>query len=139
MSVSASIVLAKVKHITYSKEDVMANDLEDSGQWRSAVDTRLGTLETRVDDEARLRAAMDKDMSNLKVEFRAQRKLLQALHDTQQEHTARLVTIEGTLQEHTARLENVEGRLENVEGILQEVHVGVQLIHEKLDRVIDAE
>jgi DNA repair ATPase RecN len=110
----------------------MANDLEDSGQWRSAVDTRLGTLETRVDNEARLRATMDKDMSNLKVEFRAQRNLLQALHDTQQEHTARLENVEG-------RLENVEGRLENVEGILQKVHVGVQLIHEKLDRVIDAE
>ena len=29
---------------------------------------------------------MDEDMSDLKVEFRAQRTLLQALHDTQQEH-----------------------------------------------------
>jgi hypothetical protein len=34
------------------------------------VGPRLGTLETRVDDEARLRAAMDEDTSNLKVEFR---------------------------------------------------------------------
>ena len=75
---------------------------------------------------------MDEDMSNLKVEFRAQRSLLQALHDTQQEHTARLETIDG-------RLGNVEGRLGNVEGTLQEVHVGVQLIHEKLDRLIGAD
>jgi hypothetical protein len=48
---------------------------------------------------------MDEDMSNLKVEFRAQRSLLQALHDTQQE----------------------------------KVHAGVQLIHDKLDRLIDTD
>jgi chromosome segregation ATPase len=114
----------------------MANDLENSGQWRSRVDTRLGTPETRVDDEARLRAAMDEDMSNLKVEFRAQRSLLQALHDTQQEHTGRLENIEGRLGNVEGRLANVEGRLANVEGTLQEVHVGVQLIHKKLDRLM---
>ena len=73
---------------------------------------------------------MDEDMSNLKVEFRAQRRVLQALHDTQQEHTSRLATIEG-------RLENVEGRLTSVEGTLQKVHVGVQAIHDKLDRLIE--
>jgi hypothetical protein len=40
---------------------------------------------------------MDEDMSELRVEFRAQRTLLQALHDTQQEHSA-------TLREHGAML-----------------------------------
>jgi len=30
---------------------------------------------------------MDEDMSDLKMEFRAQRRLLQAPHDAQQEHT----------------------------------------------------
>ena len=66
----------------------MNNDLEGFGQWRRTVDTRLGTLETRVAEQASLRAQMDEDMSELRVEFRAQRTLLQALHDTQQEHSS---------------------------------------------------
>jgi chromosome segregation ATPase len=121
----------------------MNNDLEGFGQWRRAVDSRLGTLEARVADEASLRAKMDEDMSNLKVEFRAQRRVLQALHDTQQEHTARFETIEGRLGNVEGRLEtiegrlgNVEGRLTSVEGTLQKAHVGVQAIHDKLDRLI---
>lgn len=79
---------------------------------------------------------MDEDMSNLKVEFRAQRRVLQALHDTQQEHTSRVETIEVRLGNVEGRLENVEGRLTSVEGTLQKVHVGVQAIHDKLDRLI---
>jgi len=75
----------------------MNNDLEGFGQWRRTVDTRLGTLETRVAEQASLRAQMDEDMSELRVEFRAQRTLLQALHDTQQEHSA-------TLREHGGML-----------------------------------
>jgi predicted nuclease with TOPRIM domain len=83
-----------------------------------------------------LRAKVDKDMSDLKVEFRAQRKMLQALHETQQEHTARLERVEGRLGNVEGRLERVEGRLGVVEGKLDEVHAGVQLIVSKLDRVI---
>ena len=32
--------------------NVMNNDLEGFGQWRRTVDTRLGTLETRVAEQA---------------------------------------------------------------------------------------
>lgn len=41
----------------------MTDDLENSGQWRDTVETRLSTLETKVEEEARLRAAMDEDLS----------------------------------------------------------------------------
>ena len=82
----------------------MNNDLERFGQWRRTVDTRLGTLETRVAEQASLRAQMDEDMSELRVEFRAQRTLLQALHDTQQEHSATLREHGAMLQEHGAML-----------------------------------
>jgi len=82
----------------------MNNDLEGFGQWRRTVDTRLGTLETRVAEQASLRAQMDEDMSELRVEFRAQRTLLQALHDTQQEHSATLRDHGAMLQEHGAML-----------------------------------
>ena len=93
----------------------MADDLEDSAQWRDGVETRLGRLEVTVEEQARLRAAMD-DLSRLHVE----RDLLQALHDTQQEHTAQL-------RDHTARLARLETGLERV-------HVGVETIREILDR-----
>ena len=82
----------------------MNNDLEGFGQWRRTVDTRLGTLETRVAEQASLRAQMDEDMSELRVEFRAQRTLLQALHDTQQEHSATLREHGAMLTEHGAML-----------------------------------
>jgi len=110
----------------------MANDLEGSGQWRSTIEKRLGTLETRVGEEAGLRAAMDQDLTRLHVT----RDMLQSLHDTQSDHTRRLTTLEDGQQELKVRLEKVEGRLGVVEGKLDKVHVGVQLIVGKLDRVI---
>jgi len=102
----------------------MADDLENSRQWRDTVDARLGKLEATVDEQKRLRAAMDEDMSSLKVEFRAQRKLLQSLHDTQQEHTA-------LLSDHTAQLKELrEGQ--------GEILAGVKVLRDLLERDHDS-
>ena len=113
----------------------MNNDLEDFARWRGAIEARVGRLEAKADEQAfatrrqeGLRAAMDEDVSKVQVEFRAQRGLLQALHDTQSDHTRRLSKLESGQQELTARLTSVEGTL-------QKVHVGVQAIHDKLDRL----
>lgn len=107
-------------------------DLDDFAQWRGSVDERLGSLETKVEAEAHLRAKMDSDMGKLHAEFRAQRSMLQALHDTQQDHTARLTKVED-------RLVKVEDRLVSVEGTLEMVRVGVEAIHGKLDTLLDRE
>ena len=40
----------------------MTGDLEDFARWRGSVDDRLGKLEAKVETEAHLRAAMDRDM-----------------------------------------------------------------------------
>jgi predicted nuclease with TOPRIM domain len=88
----------------------MADDLEDFTQWRGSVEERLGTLNETVDREAGLRAAMDEELSKLHVE----RDLLQALHETQQDHNGRLT--------------KVEDRLTKVEDKLEVVNVGVQTI-----------
>src|SRR5215472_14203155 len=131
----------------------MANDLEDFAQWRRMIEARVGTLETKVGEHAfatrrqeELRAAMDQDMSKLQTEFRAQRGLLQALHDTQSDHTRRLTTIEGRLENVEGRLGSVEGRLGSVEGrlgsvegTLRMVHTGVEAIREMLDRTLNSE
>jgi uncharacterized coiled-coil protein SlyX len=98
----------------------MNNDLEGFGQWRRTVDTRLGTLETRVAEQASLRAQMDQDMSELRVEFRAQRTLLQALHDTQQEHTMVLSEQSAVLNAHSAILSEHSAILNEHSAILNE-------------------
>jgi chromosome segregation ATPase len=107
----------------------MTDDLEDFAQWRGSVDDRLGTLEAKVETEAQLRAAMDKDMGTLSAKFGAQERLIQAVSDTQSDHTRQLRTIDGRLGKVEGRLEQVEGKLEQVEGKLDLVHVGVQAIH----------
>ncbi len=101
----------------------MTDDLEECGHWRDSVETRLARLEVTVGEQARLRAAMDEDLSKLHVE----RKLLQSLHDTQQDHTARLTRLE-TGQE---RLETGQ---EELQAKLERVHLGVEAIRDMLDR-----
>jgi len=120
----------------------MTDDLENPGQWRDTVQTRLGKLEATVGEQARLRAAMDEDLSKLRVDH----KLLQSLHIIQQDHTKRLTRLEVGMGEVTQRLGAVEGRLENVEGrlgaverTLTMVHVGVDAIKDLLTRNINQE
>jgi hypothetical protein len=60
----------------------MTDDLEDSAHWRDSVESRLGTLETKVEAEAHLRAAMDEDMGTLSAKFGVQEKLIQAISVT---------------------------------------------------------
>jgi chromosome segregation ATPase len=136
----------------------MTDDLADPQQWRDSIGARVGTLEATVRTEAHLRATMDFDMGKMQAEFRAQRSMLQALHDTQQDHTRRLTGVEGRLTGVEGRLTGVEGRLTGVEGRLTGVEdrltgvedrlgnveagldlvrAGVEAIHGKLDLLID--
>jgi chromosome segregation ATPase len=87
-----------------SPEHPMTNDLEGFPEWRDNIEARVSTLETTVETEARVRSQMDQDMSDLKIEFRAQRRLLQALAGTQSEHTATLAGHTAALAAHTATL-----------------------------------
>jgi phage shock protein A len=107
----------------------MANDLEDSGKWRSTVDTRLGKLETRVEQEARLRAAMDEDLTRLDVG----RDMLQSLHDTQSDHTRRLTRIEDKIETIEGRVGTIEERVGTIEEKLSDVRAGVHAILDLLD------
>ena len=75
-------------------------------------------------EQASLRAQMDEDMSELKVEFRAQRTLLQALHDTQQEHST-------MLREHGTQLTVLQTGQ-------QRIMAGVDAIREMLGRTLNS-
>jgi hypothetical protein len=67
---------------------------------------------------------MDVDMSEMRVEFRAQRTLLQALHDTQQEHSA-------TLSGHGTQLTALQTGQ-------QRIMAGVDAIREMLGRTLNS-
>ena len=69
---------------------------------------------------------MDEDQSNLTATLKAHGRSLQALHDTQQDHTKRLTRIEG-------RLGNVEGRLGTVEEKVDALQIGVHAILDLLN------
>lgn len=104
------------------------------------LEGRVTILETTVEREAALRAKMDEDQSNLTATLKAHGRSLQALHDTQQDHTRRLTRIEGRLGNVEGRLGNVEVRLGNVENDLvtvkeklDTVHIGVRAILDLLD------
>ena len=117
----------------------MANDLEGFAQWQDNIEARVSTLETTVETEATVRAQMDEDMSNLKVEFRVQKELLQALAETQSDHTATLAGHTATLAEHTATLADHTQRLIRLESGMTDVQVGIRTIIGLLDRELDDE
>ena len=66
-------------------------------------------------------------MSALKVEFRAQRTLLQSLHETQQEHTA-------LLSDHTAQLSELRRETRELGEGQREILAGVRVIRDLLER-----
>jgi X-X-X-Leu-X-X-Gly heptad repeat protein len=120
-------------------EMIMADDHDDFAEWRGNIESRVSTLEGTVETDARARAAMDKDMSDLKTEFRAQRTLLQALADTQSEHTT-------MLRDHGERLTRLEAGVADLQtGVadlqtgLATVAAGVQTIIGLLDRDLEGE
>ena len=75
--------------------------LEEFRPWKDTVEARLDRLET-------VTSSIDKDFSEIRVEFRAQRSMLQALHLTQNEHTKTLAEHTKTLAEHSVSLKRLE-------------------------------
>jgi reverse gyrase len=107
-----------------------ATDVEELVEWRDHIETRVSRLEAtsdqhveKISDHGGLLVSMDEDLSKIQVEFRAQRGMLQALHDTQSEHVTVLRKLE-TGQEELRRGQ-------------AKVLAGVQTIIGLFDRGID--
>lgn len=62
------------------------------------LERRLAALETKVAEEAELRAAVDRDQSELGSKIRATHHLVQALAITQSEQTETLEAIQRTMR-----------------------------------------
>jgi hypothetical protein len=113
----------------------MTVELEEFTDWRRGIEARLGKLEAasdrhavRVRDQGWHLVSMDEDFSKIQVEFRAQRAMLQALHDAQSEHGTVLREHVTLLTAHDRRLGNIETRLSSVEATIQQVRAGVDAI-----------
>jgi hypothetical protein len=122
------------------KEDGMTVELAEFPEWRHSVEARLGRLEVVSDKHvengnhhAGLLGSMDTDLSSIQVEFRAQRGLLQALHLTQNQHSAALRKLETGQEE--LRLGQAELRLGQAElrREMTEVRGGIRTIIALLD------
>jgi chromosome segregation ATPase len=113
----------------------MAEEMTVPGDAHARLEGRVTVLERTVEREAALRAKMDEDQSNITATLNAHGTLLQALHDTQQDHTRRLTRVEDRLTRVEDRLTGVEGRLGNVEVRLGNVEDDLGVVKEKLDTV----
>jgi septal ring factor EnvC (AmiA/AmiB activator) len=119
---------------------------DDFAEWRDNIESRVSTLEVTVETEARVRAQMDKDFSELSVKLDVQDSLLKALRETQSDHTATLRDHTATLRDHTATLRDHTATLRDHTERLQRLEVGqatvlagVQTIIGLLDREIDVD
>jgi hypothetical protein len=84
-------------------------------------------------------STVETNTSILHARLRSRRSILQALLDTQQDHTARLTRIDDRLGNIEDRLGNVADRLGNVADRLGYSAGGVETIHGKLDRLLERE
>jgi hypothetical protein len=106
----------------------MTTIIQDHAQEPRDIEARVSTLEAasdahaaKISDHGGLLVSMDEDVSKIQVEFRAQRGMLQALHDTQSEHIT-------ALREHTTLLREHSAILSDHSAQLAEIRVGVQTI-----------
>jgi uncharacterized coiled-coil protein SlyX len=88
------------------------------------LESRVTRVEKRMDDEARLRASMDRDLADISEKLRVQIELIQALAQTQSEHTAVLAR-QGVLMERMA------GEVDVISGGMKQVIAKVTVLVER--------
>jgi hypothetical protein len=111
----------------------MADDYGDTGSWRDGIEGRVTVLEATVTEQADLRAKMDKDQSDILDKLRAHDRSLQALHDTQSDHTRRLTRIEGDVTVLKTDVAVLKTDVTELKTALGDVRIGVHAILDLLD------
>jgi chromosome segregation ATPase len=121
----------------HRKEHGMTVELEEFTEWRHRVDARLGRLEAvsdeyvdKINNQRGSLDAIHADLGEMRGYFVRQQGMLQALHITQSEHTARLTRLE-------VRAEALDVQVQGLKAGMQKVQVGVQTIIGLLDRKFD--
>ena len=99
----------------------MTDDLMQMRGRQDRLEGRVAVLETTVKEEASLRAKMDSDLGEMKATLIAHKHSLQALHDTQSDHTNRLTRIEDKLGNVENRVESLDGKVTNLDGKVEHI------------------
>lgn len=94
----------------------------------AALQARVSAVESRLDQEASLRAMVDTDLSTVSIRLNAQHRMLIALAETQRDHTRMLREHSDLLREHSELLRDHGQRLGRLEAGLGRVEVGVHAI-----------
>ncbi|HEX6451557.1 MAG TPA: hypothetical protein VF060_19095 [Trebonia sp.] len=109
-----------------------------------AIHERQDRTEGRVialEDDARIRARafadMDRDVSDLKVQYGKQKQMLQAVGDTLSDHTMRLTRLEDKVDDHTQRLTRLETRFDGLQTEMAQVKSKLGVVHTGVDTIIE--
>lgn len=97
----------------------MGDDFSNPGQWQDGIERRVSDLESKVDEQAGLRADMDEELGTISAAVKAHEKSLNALRETQVEQGKTLTTI----KDDVAILKSDMGM----------VKIGVHSIHDLLN------
>jgi chromosome segregation ATPase len=112
----------------------MNDDFSDIRGRQDRLEGRVTQLESKVELEAGLRAAMDRELGTISAKLTAHQRSLNALQAVQSDHTKRLTRIEDRLTGVEGRLDSVEADLVIVKGDLVTVKTGVHAILDLLER-----
>jgi chromosome segregation ATPase len=117
-------------------------DLDERTPWEHAANARMAMLEDsrgkhaeKISDHGGLLTAMDSDVANAQLAFRAQLSVLNALRQTQNEQAERLTGVETRLTGVETRLTGVETRLTGVETRLTGVETRLTGVETRLTGV----
>lgn len=100
------------------------------------LEQRVTRVEDRVESESGLRAMMDLYQSRVMARLDAQDRLLQALADTQSDHTAVLRDQTAVLSDHTAILSDHTARLTRLEDGQQRLETTVGHVRDGIETIL---
>jgi chromosome segregation ATPase len=120
----------------------LVQSIIDSNHWSAGefnvlgnYEERLTTLEERVDMESGLRASIDRDLSTLAQGQTAANKMIQALGNTQSEHTRALNRLNLQLEATGLQLTGVDLRFDGMDRRLHGMDRRLDGIDARLDRM----
>ena len=122
----------------------MPDELDAIRERQDRTEGRVIVLEDNARIRARAFADMDRDVSDLKVQYGKQRQMLQAVGDTLSDHTMRLTRLEEKVDDHTQRLTRLETKVDGLEtkvdGLQTEVaqvKTKLGVVHTGVETIID--
>ena len=117
-------------------------DLED-------LDARLTAVENRLDDVAEqsrraredsaaarvLAGAADRDVSEMRAVLQGHTKVLNALRETQLEHSAKFDRIDAKFSQIDARFDQIDARFDRTDGELARMRTGFGVLNSGMNRI----